>query len=129
MVKLKRIIQDFPVTRKAICSLYCTSIDDFSGDYEVEGLPTDYTVDIGSEAITKDFDLLQLTEDGWVQYGAESGTKSAPSNSKSSLDEGKEDIKEDVKTEESIEKREVVEEKEDEVEDIPEYVEEDPDER
>lgn len=95
MVKLKRIIQDFPVTRKAICSLYCTSIDDFSGDYEVEGLPTDYTLDIGSEAITKDFDLLQLTEDGWVKYTVSAPTtKAALLLSKGPSEENDEDVPE-----------------------------------
>ena len=68
MVKLKYIMQDSPMTRKALCSLYATTKEDLEGDFEIEGLPSDYKADIGSECITGAFEIFQLTEDGWVEY-------------------------------------------------------------
>lgn len=38
MVKLKYVMQDSPMTRKALCSLYATTKEDLEGDFEIEGL-------------------------------------------------------------------------------------------
>lgn len=76
MVKMLDTFRESPMNRTWLGLLYADSKEDISGEFEVEGLPTDYEIEWGSEVITAAGDIGQLNSEGtWVWVGDEETSK------------------------------------------------------
>ena len=64
MVKMLKTFRESAIDRTWLGLLYADSKEDVSGEFEVEGLPTDYEIEWGSEIVTLGGDVGQLSSDG-----------------------------------------------------------------
>lgn len=94
MVKMLDTFRESPMNRTWLGLLYADSKEDISGEFEVEGLPTDYEIEWGSEIITAAGDIGQLNSEGtWVWVGNEDTRSSAKSTEAPALKTSIDDLK------------------------------------
>jgi len=64
MVKMLKTFRESAMNRTWLGLLYADSKEDVSGDFIVDGIPEDYTIEWGSEIVTLAGDVGQLSSDG-----------------------------------------------------------------